>query len=192
MMLCCPCVLHLNWEPRGCSGSTDTCCFVAFCPPCSENPLPTVEIAIRNTGDADQWCPLLETLTDAEMEKKIRDQDRNTRCCRSFRQFSFWPVSKTEVKSFDICFSPLRTYWLDFKVAHHKSNLYSFNFSVLNCCHLAPQTFKYLLEAKFFSSRLSACAGGFVSIGKHSSKILEFHALSCYLESCHKASFYVW
>lgn len=56
------------------------CCF----PDCglflySENPLPTVEIAIRNTGDADQWCPLLETLTDAEMEKKIRDQDRNTR-----------------------------------------------------------------------------------------------------------------
>ncbi|KAE8291753.1 SWI/SNF-related matrix-associated actin-dependent regulator of chromatin subfamily B member 1 [Larimichthys crocea] len=48
----------------------------------SENPLPTVEIAIRNTGDADQWCPLLETLTDAEMEKKIRDQDRNTRRMR--------------------------------------------------------------------------------------------------------------
>uniref|UniRef100_A0A3B5KWU6 SWI/SNF-related matrix-associated actin-dependent regulator of chromatin subfamily B member 1 n=1 Tax=Xiphophorus couchianus TaxID=32473 RepID=A0A3B5KWU6_9TELE len=48
----------------------------------SENPLPTVEIAIRNTGDADQWCPLLETLTDAEMEKKIRDQDRNTRRIR--------------------------------------------------------------------------------------------------------------
>lgn len=48
-------------------------------PSISENPLPTVEIAIRNTGDADQWCPLLETLTDAEMEKKIRDQDRNTR-----------------------------------------------------------------------------------------------------------------
>ncbi|NXP42342.1 SNF5 regulator, partial [Leiothrix lutea] len=47
-----------------------------------ENPLPTVEIAIRNTGDADQWCPLLETLTDAEMEKKIRDQDRNTRRMR--------------------------------------------------------------------------------------------------------------
>lgn len=60
---------------------------VLFCKPAlllsphhpSENPLPTVEIAIRNTGDADQWCPLLETLTDAEMEKKIRDQDRNTR-----------------------------------------------------------------------------------------------------------------
>uniref|UniRef100_A0A674EG77 SWI/SNF-related matrix-associated actin-dependent regulator of chromatin subfamily B member 1 n=1 Tax=Salmo trutta TaxID=8032 RepID=A0A674EG77_SALTR len=48
----------------------------------SENPLPTVEIAIRNTGDADTWCPLLETLTDAEMEKKIRDQDRNTRRMR--------------------------------------------------------------------------------------------------------------
>lgn len=53
---------------------------LSLAPVYSENPLPTVEIAIRNTGDADQWCPLLETLTDAEMEKKIRDQDRNTRC----------------------------------------------------------------------------------------------------------------
>lgn len=45
----------------------------------SEAPLPTVEVAIRNQNEADQWCPFLETLTDAEMEKKIRDQDRNTR-----------------------------------------------------------------------------------------------------------------
>ena len=29
--------------------------------------------------DIDKWCPYLETLTDAEMEKKLRDQDRNTR-----------------------------------------------------------------------------------------------------------------
>ncbi|XP_010790129.1 SWI/SNF-related matrix-associated actin-dependent regulator of chromatin subfamily B member 1-like [Notothenia coriiceps] len=58
---------------------SDHCFWLVFC---SENPLPTVEIAIRNTGDADQWCPLLETLTDAEMEKKIRDQDRNTRRMR--------------------------------------------------------------------------------------------------------------
>lgn len=57
---------------------TSPCSSPCF-PSLSENPLPTVEIAIRNTGDADQWCPLLETLTDAEMEKKIRDQDRNTR-----------------------------------------------------------------------------------------------------------------
>lgn len=48
----------------------------------SENPLPSVDIAVRNTGEADQWCPFLETLTDAEMEKKIRDQDRNTRRMR--------------------------------------------------------------------------------------------------------------
>ncbi|XP_033114771.1 SWI/SNF-related matrix-associated actin-dependent regulator of chromatin subfamily B member 1-like [Anneissia japonica] len=48
----------------------------------SEAPLPTVEIAIRNQGEADSWCPFLETLTDAEMEKKIRDQDRNTRRMR--------------------------------------------------------------------------------------------------------------
>jgi SWI/SNF-related matrix-associated actin-dependent regulator of chromatin subfamily B protein 1 len=48
----------------------------------SEAPLPVVEIAIRGQSDADQWCPFLETLTDAEMEKKIRDQDRNTRRMR--------------------------------------------------------------------------------------------------------------
>ena len=45
----------------------------------SEAPLPTVEVAIRNQSESDSWCPFLETLTDAEMEKKIRDQDRNTR-----------------------------------------------------------------------------------------------------------------
>ncbi|ELT99704.1 hypothetical protein CAPTEDRAFT_117489, partial [Capitella teleta] len=48
----------------------------------SEQPLPLVEVAIRNQNEADTWCPFLETLTDAEMEKKIRDQDRNTRRMR--------------------------------------------------------------------------------------------------------------
>lgn len=41
-----------------------------------------VEVPFRNQAEADQWCPFLETLTDAEMEKKIRDQDRNTRRMR--------------------------------------------------------------------------------------------------------------
>jgi hypothetical protein len=36
----------------------------------------------RNQSDASIWSPFLETLTDAEMEKKIRDQDRNTRRMR--------------------------------------------------------------------------------------------------------------
>lgn len=45
----------------------------------SETPLPTVEVALRGPQDVDNWCPYLETLTDAEMEKKLRDQDRNTR-----------------------------------------------------------------------------------------------------------------
>lgn len=45
----------------------------------SENPLPAIDLPLRNSGEADQWCPFLETLTDAEMDKKIRDQDRNTR-----------------------------------------------------------------------------------------------------------------
>lgn len=48
----------------------------------SEAPLPTVEVPFRAQAEADQWCPFLETLTDAEMEKKIRDQDRNTRRMR--------------------------------------------------------------------------------------------------------------
>ncbi|XP_054724592.1 SWI/SNF-related matrix-associated actin-dependent regulator of chromatin subfamily B member 1-A-like isoform X2 [Uloborus diversus] len=48
----------------------------------SDAPLPTVDIPYRNQSEADQWCPFLETLTDAEMEKKIRDQDRNTRRMR--------------------------------------------------------------------------------------------------------------
>jgi len=48
----------------------------------SENPLPTVEIVLRTGMDVDKWCPDLETLTDQEMEKKLRDQDRNTRRMR--------------------------------------------------------------------------------------------------------------
>lgn len=48
----------------------------------SEAPLATVEVPFRATSDADAWAPFLETLTDAEMEKKIRDQDRNTRRMR--------------------------------------------------------------------------------------------------------------
>lgn len=48
----------------------------------SEAPLSTVEVPFRAPSDADAWAPFLETLTDAEMEKKIRDQDRNTRRMR--------------------------------------------------------------------------------------------------------------
>lgn len=48
----------------------------------SEAPLSTVEIPFRAPSEADSWAPFLETLTDAEMEKKIRDQDRNTRRMR--------------------------------------------------------------------------------------------------------------
>lgn len=45
----------------------------------SEAPLPKVENPVRSGTDVDNWGPYLETLTDAEMEKKLRDQDRNTR-----------------------------------------------------------------------------------------------------------------
>lgn len=48
----------------------------------SEAPLSIVDVPFRSSSEADSWAPFLETLTDAEMEKKIRDQDRNTRRMR--------------------------------------------------------------------------------------------------------------
>lgn len=48
----------------------------------AEAPLSTVDSPFRPSSEADSWAPFLETLTDAEMEKKIRDQDRNTRRMR--------------------------------------------------------------------------------------------------------------
>ncbi|VDN53888.1 unnamed protein product [Dracunculus medinensis] len=48
----------------------------------SESPLATVDCPFRNPADVDAWGPFLETLTDAEIEKKMRDQDRNTRRMR--------------------------------------------------------------------------------------------------------------
>lgn len=43
---------------------------------------PGSDFPFRTQDEADQFSPFLETLTDAEMEKKIRDQDRNTRRMR--------------------------------------------------------------------------------------------------------------
>ncbi|CAF3768334.1 unnamed protein product [Rotaria sordida] len=48
----------------------------------SEKSMSTVDVPMRTNHDAEQYCPFLETLTDAEMDKKIRDQDRNTRRIR--------------------------------------------------------------------------------------------------------------
>lgn len=48
----------------------------------SENPLPKVEVPLRNALELDNWTPHLEILSDAEVEKKMRDQDRNTRRMR--------------------------------------------------------------------------------------------------------------
>jgi len=48
----------------------------------TESPLPTIDVVFRSPNEADQWSPIVEVLTDAEMEKKIRDQDRNTRRMR--------------------------------------------------------------------------------------------------------------
>ena len=63
----------------------------------SETPMPTVDVAMRTNHDAEQYCPFLETLTDAEMDKKIRDQDRNTRfvlhsLCTEVEQSFHWSL----------------------------------------------------------------------------------------------------
>ena len=47
----------------------------------TEAPLKPIESAVR-TGNLDKWAPSIENLTDQEMEKKIRDQDRNARRMR--------------------------------------------------------------------------------------------------------------
>uniref|UniRef100_A0AC35TJA3 SWI/SNF-related matrix-associated actin-dependent regulator of chromatin subfamily B member 1 n=1 Tax=Rhabditophanes sp. KR3021 TaxID=114890 RepID=A0AC35TJA3_9BILA len=51
----------------------------------SEAPMPKVDCPYRTT-DADQWGPFLETLTEVEIEKRMRDQDRNTRRMRRVAQ----------------------------------------------------------------------------------------------------------
>ncbi|EFO98466.1 hypothetical protein GCK72_010107 [Caenorhabditis remanei] len=48
----------------------------------SESPLATVDCPFRTATEVESWGPFLETLTDAEIEKKMRDQDRNTRRMR--------------------------------------------------------------------------------------------------------------
>jgi hypothetical protein len=50
-----------------------TCCLS------SDTSLSPVDEAMRTDHDAEQYRPFIEILTDAEMEKKIRDQDRNIR-----------------------------------------------------------------------------------------------------------------
>ena len=56
----------------------------------SEAPLSSVELPFRPQAEAEQWSPFIETLTDAEMEKKIRDQDRNTRYVTD--EVAFWNI----------------------------------------------------------------------------------------------------
>lgn len=48
----------------------------------NESPLPQIKFPVRTLADAELWGPNIQVLTDAEMEKKIRDQDRNTRRMR--------------------------------------------------------------------------------------------------------------
>lgn len=57
---------QLNFHKKTCSNYTN---------------LPTIEIAFR-TGDLDLWSPVLGTLTEQEMERMLKDQERNARRMR--------------------------------------------------------------------------------------------------------------
>lgn len=46
--------------------------------------MPSVKMPVRPPVDLDVWGPTIQVLSDAEMEKKIRDQDRNTRYAYSY------------------------------------------------------------------------------------------------------------
>jgi SWI/SNF-related matrix-associated actin-dependent regulator of chromatin subfamily B protein 1 len=48
----------------------------------SDKPLPTIDAPFRHPSECDTWSPSLETLSDMEIDKRIRDQDRNTRRMR--------------------------------------------------------------------------------------------------------------
>ncbi len=70
-------VFHFRYDNESCMGIyyLGVCFFFT----CSEAPLPSIKFPVRQLGDAEQWGPTLQVLSDAEMEKKMRDQDRNTR-----------------------------------------------------------------------------------------------------------------
>lgn len=72
----------------------------------SEAPLPKVENPVRSGTDVDNWGPYLETLTDAEMEKKLRDQDRNTRyaviCSITVCVYHLYNIISNAVQSYSI------------------------------------------------------------------------------------------
>ncbi|XP_055328583.1 SWI/SNF-related matrix-associated actin-dependent regulator of chromatin subfamily B member 1-like [Paramacrobiotus metropolitanus] len=57
----------------------------------SDATLPPIDCPFRN-HDCDSWSPSIEVLSDAEMEKKLRDQDRNTRRMRrlAYNQGTSW------------------------------------------------------------------------------------------------------
>lgn len=48
----------------------------------SYNQLPKLETAFRNESERNIWSPLVETLTEAEIEKRLKTDDRHTRRMR--------------------------------------------------------------------------------------------------------------
>lgn len=61
------------------------CTYVIVCAVlhlCCSEALPPIEVALRDPSELEEWGPMVQELTEAEMEKKMRDQDRNTRRMR--------------------------------------------------------------------------------------------------------------
>ena len=53
-----------------------------FCKPKTNPIYSVISTALRNSAEADAWCPQLDIMNDVDLTKKIRDQDRNTRRLR--------------------------------------------------------------------------------------------------------------
>ena len=116
----------------------------------SEAPLPTIETPIRSGTDVDNWGPYLETLTDAEMEKKLRDQDRNTRFVPlSVLGFSCWSVIDFVVLSTALRHGNVETHCVV------PENIYSSLWKRFFSKAITPPTWKFQLSFihffKFFS-----------------------------------------
>merc|ERR1719510_159387 len=59
----------------------------------SDSQLPRLETAFRNDLERSSWSPFIETLTDVELQKKIREEDRHTRRIRRVRLNPGAPIS---------------------------------------------------------------------------------------------------
>lgn len=104
----------------------------------SEASLPTLDVSMRSKNEVEQYRPYLEQLTDAEMDKKIRDQDRNAR----YDAFVQWFSEKNlRFSSLDACDAWLKR----IPLGRHRQVFVSF-FPVKIVCFLDATCHEYFFH----------------------------------------------